>query len=459
MKALLPRLASCCLLAPAFATPPSITIAQRPNILLIVSDDQGYSDAGFQGSPDIPTPHLDRLAAQGIRFTNGYVTHAFCSPSRAGLLTGRYQQRFGHERNVFYDPADHQEGLPTSETLLPAHLQAAGYTTGWIGKWHLGAAPEYLPGRRGFNETYGFIGGGHRYRDWEANAAEEYFVPLERNGRLVEVKEHLTTALGREAIDFVKRHANKPWFLYLAFNAPHNPQQPPDERLARFAAIQDPLRRKYAAQISLMDDMIGETLVALYVSGQAERTLVIFFSDNGGTPVHVTGADNKPLRGAKGSPYEGGIRVPFLMAWPGHLAAGAKEDRMVSAVDVFATALGVAGVEMPKDRHYDSVNLMPFLTNGNPGTPHERLFWRNGDQWAIRDGDWKLVRLQGKPDELYNLVQDIGETNDLALEQPAVTARLAAALAAWDKELIDPVFLGLEGHKAASKKTPRKSTP
>ncbi|MDP3072595.1 MAG: sulfatase-like hydrolase/transferase [Opitutaceae bacterium] len=433
--------------------------APRPNILLIVSDDQGYADAGFQGSRDIVTPHLDRLAAKGIRFTNGYVTHAFCSPSRAGLMTGRYQQRFGHERNVFHDPSDHTEGLPTTETLLPARLRATGYMTGWIGKWHLGAAPEFVPARRGFAETFGFIGGGHRFRDWKPNAAEEYFVPLERNGRPVEVTGHLTTVLGNEAVNFVNRHTDKPWFLYLAFNAPHNPQQPTDERLARFAAIKSPLRQKYAAQISLMDDVIGETLAALHASGQAERTLVIFFSDNGGTPANITGADNTPLRGAKGLPYEGGIRVPFLVSWPGHLPSGSTEHRPVSAIDVFATALAVAGAEMPKDRIYDSVNLIPFLTGENSGAPHERLFWRNGGQWAIREGDWKLVRLRGQPDELYHLSQDIGEKKDLASKQPAVAARLATALAAWDQELIDPVFLGLEEHNAAAKKAPRKTTP
>ena len=175
---------------------------RRPNVLLIVSDDQGYADAGFQGSKEIPTPHLDRLAKSGVRFTSGYVTHPFCSPTRAGLMTGRYQQRFGHERNPFYDPSDHTEGLPTSETLLPAHLVRAGYVTGWIGKWHLGAAPEFAPGKRGFQETFGFIGGGHKFREWQTNAVVEYTVPVERNGVAVEPPPHLTEAFGREAAAF-----------------------------------------------------------------------------------------------------------------------------------------------------------------------------------------------------------------------------------------------------------------
>ncbi|MEQ2005320.1 MAG: sulfatase-like hydrolase/transferase [Limisphaerales bacterium] len=424
----------------------------RPNILLIVSDDQGYADAGFQGSRDIVTPHLDRLAARGIRFSNGYVTHSFCSPSRAGLLTGRYQQRFGHERNVFYDPADHREGLPTTETLLSARLQVAGYATGWVGKWHLGAAPEFAPQRRGFAETYGFIGGGHRYRDWAVSKTVENALALERNGVAFEEPAHLTAAFGREAAAFVRRHNKEPWFLYLAFNAPHNPMEPTPERLARFCSIKDPLRQKYAAQVSLMDDAIGETLTALHKSGQEERTLIFFFSDNGGPPATVNGADNTPLRGAKGTVYEGGFRVPFVMSWPGRLAAGTTEGRPVSAVDVFATALGVAGVAMPTDRPYDSVNLMPFLTGEKTGVPHERLFWRSGGQFAVREGEWKLVRVRGKPDELYHLTEDIGEKQDLAHGQPTVASRLAAALTVWDKELIEPVFPGLENHKASAKK-------
>lgn len=431
--------------------------APRPNILLIVSNDEGYADAGFQDSRDIVTPHLDRLAANGIRFTNGYVTHSYCSPSRAGLLTGRYQQRFGHERNPFYDPADHREGLPLTETLLPARLQPAGYVTGWIGKWHLGAAPEFAPQRRGFDETFGFMAGAHRYQNWKVNPAAGSTAPIERNGVAVEDASHLTAAFGQEAAVYVRRHRSESWFLYLAFNAPHTPMEPTPERLARFASIRDTQRQKYAAQISLMDDAIGETLTALRESGQEERTLVIFFSDNGGPPPTVNCASNTPLRGAKGSLYEGGIRVPFLMAWPGRFAGGSTEDRPVSTVDVFATALAVAGVAMPTERHYDSVNLLPFLIGEKNGTPHDRLFWRNGRQLAVREGGWKLVRQGDRPAELYDLDHDIGESRDLAQTRPEVTARLSTALEAWNRELMDPAFPGDTGHNA--KKSPTISSP
>jgi arylsulfatase A-like enzyme len=404
------------------------------------------------------TPHLDRLAASGIRFTNGYVTHPFCSPTRAGLMAGRYQQRFGHERNPFYNPDDHREGLPTSETLLPARLAQAGYVTGWIGKWHLGAAPEFSPQRRGFQETYGFIGGGHRFREWQVNAKVEYQVPIERNGQPVEIPAHLTPAFGQEAAAFVRRHPRDPWFLYLAFNAPHTPHEPTPERLARFAAIKDPVRQKYAAQLSLMDDAIGETLAALRATGQERRTLVFFFSDNGG-PISVNGSDNTPLRGAKGMVYEGGVRVPFLIAWPERLAAGKSDDRPVSSLDVFATALAAAGAPMPTDRKYDSVNLVPYLTGEKPGAPHNRLFWRNSALRAVREGNWKLVRGVSQADELYDLAADVGEKQDVASAHPAVAARLAAALDAWNQELVEPAFPGAGGQPGKAKKNAKKKQP
>ncbi|MDP3070365.1 MAG: sulfatase-like hydrolase/transferase [Opitutaceae bacterium] len=423
----------------------------KPNILLILSDDHGYADVGFHGCKDIPTPHLDRLAREGVMFSNGYVSHPFCSPTRAGLMTGRYQQRFGHENNPYYDPADPKEGLPISERLLPEFLGQAGYTTGWVGKWHLGAAPQFRPENRGFAETFGFIGGGHRYINWQVNAKVEYTVPIERNGKAEEVTEHLTTVLGREAAAFVQRHPSDPWFLYLAFNAPHTPHEPTEERLARFAAIENMTRRKYAAQVSLMDDAIGETLDAVRGTGQERRTLVFFFSDNGG-PISVNGSSNAPLRGAKGDVYDGGVRVPFVVKWPERLTAGRTYDQPVSSLDVFATALGVAGAAMPADRKYDSVNLIPYLTGEKTGAPHDQLFWRTTRKlWAARLGDSKLVRQAGKSDELYNLQSDIGEKTDLRAAQSQEAARLAATLEAWDKELVPPAFAGLIGRENSPK--------
>ncbi len=428
--------------------------APKPNILLIVSDDHGYADAGFQGSKQIPTPHLDQLAASGLRCTSGYVTHPFCSPTRAGLMTGRYQQRFGHEHNPRFDPTDASEGLPLTEKLLPEYLRPVGYVTGWVGKWHLGATPPHHPEKRGFAETFGFIGGGHRFINWETKPAVEYQVPIERNGQPVQLKEHLTTALGHEAADFVKRHQSEPWFLYMAFNAPHTPNEPTPERLARFASIADPKRRAYAAQVSLLDDAIGDILTSVKDTGQEQRTLVFFFSDNGG-PIEPNGSINFPLREKKGTTYEGGVRVPFLISWPGTLPAGRDYPQPVCSVDVMATALSVAGVPMPADKKYDSVNLLPFLKGENSGAPHDRLYWRSDSRLAVHEGEWKLVRNAGQPDELFNLSSDVGEKNDLATAEPAVVKRLSAALEAWNKELIAPVFGGAGAKKAAAR-APKK---
>jgi arylsulfatase A-like enzyme len=433
------------------AAPPS---AEKPNILVILSDDQGYSDLGFQGCKDIPTPNLDRLAGEGVRCTSGYVSHPYCSPSRAGLLTGRYQARFGHEHNPTYLPENHQEGLPLTETILPQFLHKAGYSTGWIGKWHLGGAPEFHPENRGFQETFGFVGGVHHYLNWTPNPEKEAYLPIERNGKAVEIKEHLTLAFGHEASGYVRRHKDGPWFLYLAFNAPHDPQEPTPERLARFKEIPDKRRRLYAAQVSLLDDAVGETLAALKETGQDRRTLVFFFSDNG-APVSTAnggsgpnGGVNAPLRDGKHSVYEGGVRVPFVVSWPGHLPEGADYGKAVSSLDVFATALACAGMPMPTDRPYDGVNLIPYLSGENSGAPHEQLFWRLNERFqaAATDGRKKLVKDGAAPDQLFDLSADVGESKNLAASDPDATARLNKALDAWFHRMASKLaFPGNEG--------------
>lgn len=445
----LTTIASFCMLAAA-----ATAAEPKPNILVIVSDDHGYADVGFQGCKDIPTPQLDQLAREGLHCTSGYVSHPFCSPTRAGLMTGRYQQRFGHENNPFYDPKDHREGLPVTEKLLPAYLSEAGYITGWIGKWHLGAAPEFRPLQRGFKETFGFIGGGHHYQNWLVRPAQEYNVPIERNGEPVEVKQHLTTAFGYEAAAFIRRHPSAPWFLYLAFNAPHTPHEPTAERLARFASIENPKRRNYAAQVSLMDDAIGTALAALRETAQQERTLVFFFSDNGG-PLGATGngSINDPWRGGKGTLYEGGVRVPFVVSWPGRLPQGKSYAQPVVSLDVFATTLAAAGVPMPTQPKHDSVNLIPFLSGEKSGAPHEQLFWRSGQWQAVTAGSTKLVRKGAEPAALYQLAGDPAESDNLAATSPVDASRLAAVLSAWDQELVPPAFPGLGGQR------PKKAVP
>ena len=345
-------------------------------------------------------------------------------------------------------------GLPLTEKLLPQFLQEAGYRTGWIGKWHLGATPAHTPWARGFQQTYGFIGGGHSFSGWAIDVKKEYNVPLTRDGQATtEVPAHLTAAFGQEAAAFVTRHAGAPWMLYLAFNAPHTPHMPTPEREKLFAGVKDPTRRKCLAQISLLDDAVGEVTRALAASGQTQDTLIFFFSDNGGTPPSL-GADNTPLRGHKGTTYEGGVRVPFVVSWPARLKAGSTYDRPVSSLDVTATALSLAGLTFPSERRLDGVNLIPFLRGESQAAPHANLFWRTGggQSYAVRSGEWKLVRNGKQPAELYDLSTDIGETKNLASARHEVVAKLSADLSAWDKELVSPLFQSPKGGKPPAKK-------
>lgn len=433
--------------------------AERPNILVIVADDLGYADVGFQGCKEIPTPHLDRLARSGIRCTDGYVSHPFCSPTRAGLMTGRYQQRFGHENNPAWLPNDLIAGLPLGETTLPQLLKKAGYVTGMVGKWHLGAHPQFHPCARGFDEYFGLRGGGHDYfehnlfkEDPEKAEATEYKIPLHRNREPVEESEYLTDAFGREAAAFVARHQGETWFLYLAFNAPHSPLQVPQAYLDRVKGIASEKRRTYAAMICAMDDAIGRTLGAMQASGKEKDTLVFFFSDNGG-PVAVTEASNAPLRGAKGDVFEGGIRVPFIVSWPARVKPG-EYRRPVCSIDVLATSVAVGGAPCP-EKPMDGVNIVPFLTGEREGDPHARLFWRTGGgaTYAVREGDLKLTcPKEGRP-QLFDLSADIGETKDLSASLPEKMAALMEAYRAWDGELIQPLFQSpRSGKKGKTKK-------
>ncbi|MEY3829580.1 MAG: hypothetical protein RL636_1281, partial [Verrucomicrobiota bacterium] len=321
----------------------ALAAADRPNILLIVGDDMGYADVGFHGCKDIPTPHLDALAAAGVRCTQGYVTGPYCSPTRAALLTGRQQNRFGHE----YNP-NGNNGLPLTETTLPERLAKAGYATGMVGKWHLGAKPEQTPTRRGFTEFFGFLGGAHSYFNTGG---------ILRGAEPVKEMDYTTDAFGREASAFVRAHKDKPWFLYLAFNAVHTPMDATDARLAKFASITDKKRRTYAAMMSALDDNVGRVRQALKESGQEERTLIFFISDNGGPVMNGTttnGSSNAPLRGSKRTTLEGGIRVPFLVAWPGQVKPAVYESPVVQ-LDLHATALAAAGISVGPEAKLEGV--------------------------------------------------------------------------------------------------------
>jgi arylsulfatase A-like enzyme len=460
LRRLLPLL----LLASYFSPLPSSLAAARPNIIVIVADDYGYADVGFNGCKDIPTPNIDSLARNGVRFSNGYVTHPYCSPSRAGLLSGRYQQRFGHEANPTYLPEDSHVGLPVTETLLPKLLAETGYATGAIGKWHLGAAPCFRPNARGFTESFGFLGGGHQYlpasnkvtgtaADWKV----EYIAPLLKNGDEQPFDGYMTDILSREAAAFVTRHKAETFFLYVAYNAVHTPLQAPEKYLARLPGIADPRRRTYAAMTVAMDDGVGQVLAALRANGIEKETQVWFFSDNGGPPTNVAPTCNAPLRGHKGSLYEGGIRVPFVLQWPAAVKPGTVIDAPVITLDLFATALAAAGAKPAPGKTPDGLSLLPLLKGDDAGFETRVLHWRDGggkaNKWAVRQGSWKLVRsgtlAQPGPLELYNLKDDIGETHSVLADHADVAGRLQRLHDAWNAELIEPLF---QSPKAAKKK-------
>lgn len=421
--------------------------AERPNVIVIVADDLGFGDLGVNGCRDIPTPHIDALAARGIRCTNGYVSGPYCSPTRAGLMTGRYQERFGHEFNPGPAVAENiQKGLSTKEQTLPARMKSLGYVTGMVGKWHLGHSDDRVPTARGFDEFFGFLGGAHSYFKSGFNTAE----PILRGREPIDEQEYLTDAFAREAVAFVERHKSEPFFLYYAFNAVHSPMEATEKYLSRFPNITDAKRKAYAGMLSAMDDAIGAVMTKLQAEGLDQRTLVFFISDNGG-PENSNGSDNGPFRGQKAQTWEGGVHVPFFVSWPAKLPAGKTYDQPVIQLDILPTTLAAAGGAVSSSDRLDGVNLLPYLTGENKGVPHEALYWRFGQQIAIRMGDWKLVKARGdgEPTErvgmattdgahLYNLATDIGEEHDLAQTE---TARFNSLKAAWDKwnaELVAP---------------------
>ncbi len=414
--------------------------ARKPNIILILTDDQGYADVGFNGCRDIPTPHIDRIAREGVRFTNGYVTHPYCAPSRAAIMAGRYQQRFGFEANPNSLGSGTDDGIAEAEVLLPARLKQAGYATGIVGKWHLGIAPPFHPVKRGFDEFFGFLGGSFpylrkpsRFKDFIVRGFER----VDENSLT-----YLTDEFSREAVAFIRRHREQPFFLYLAYNAPHSPWQATPKYLDRFPHLTGD-RQVYAAMISAVDDGVGLVLSELQALGIDENTLVFYLSDNGGWRVPGM-ADNGKLRGHKGETYEGGIRVPFAMRWPGNVPSGVDYSQSVISLDVHATALAAAGVAERFADTTEGVDLMPFVTGRRNNAPHRRLFWRvmGGWDFAMREGDTKIVKPGLMPAvELFDLSQDIGEKHDLAKDDPQLKSRLLDEYLLWDSKNVPPRWM------------------
>ena len=471
--ALVFRLANCllaCLLS-------AIALQAKPNIVVILADDLGYAELGCQGAKDLPTPRIDSLADNGVRFTNGYVSAPVCCPSRAGLLTGRYQTRFGHELNAIgIQNLGEDIGLPLGERTLADLLKAQGYSTGLVGKWHLGAHASRHPQQRGFDEFYGFLNEGHYYvpkpylgvttwlritknpegpgprlqrgrfvfSDHMGSDEPTYDLenPMLRGIAPITEPRYLTTALADEAVAFIERNRRDPFFLYLAFNAPHSPLQADDAYMQRFAHVEDIHRRIFLAMVAHVDDAVGQVLDKLRSIGSEEDTLVFFLSDNGGPTRELT-SSNAPLREGKGRVYEGGLRVPFLVQWKARLPKGKIDQRPVIALDIVPTALAAAAAPLPAN--LDGVDLTPYLTGEKNDRPHETLYWRYGSRIALRHGDWKLVGLYeqgvGPRDlELYNLAADLGETTDLAAREPEILSGLKRRLAEHDAQMVPPAW-------------------
>ncbi|MCP5433515.1 MAG: sulfatase-like hydrolase/transferase [Alphaproteobacteria bacterium] len=444
----------------------------RPNIVVILADDLGYADISTY-SHRLDTPNIDRIGEEGVVFEDGYVAMPICSPSRAGLMTGRYPQRFGFEYNARQDEAVPDVGLDTKELTLADALKAAGYHTGVVGKWHLGFQDRFYPTNRGFDEFFGHLGGATSYIDPKnpdaislvAEDFKEYgditaARSFERQnasragGRAIlrgpdrEVVEnhqqYITDVFGDEAAGFIRRNAKEPFFLYAAFNAPHDPFQVTKKYYDRFANVASRTERVYLAMVSALDDAVGNILEALDETGVADNTLVIFLSDNGCAAYIPGHCSCEPLSGGKLTYYEGGVRVPFVLRWPSRVPAGQRIAIPVSSLDIMPTAVAAAGGALPADRAYDGNNLLPYLEGQPAETIHARLVWRAAPSIAIREGQYKLIKLDHNVPGgfLYDLSADPKEHNDISAAHPEVVKKLEATLADWEKITGPPAWLG-----------------
>ncbi len=419
--------------------------AAQPNLVIFYADDLGWGETGAQGNKEIPTPHIDSIAKNGLRFTNGYVAATYCSPSRAGLLTGRYPTRFGHEFNSVANTT----GLRLDQTTIADRLKALGYASATVGKWHLGATAPYRPTKRGFDEFYGTLNNTPFFHPTN-------FVDSRLSDDVRAVTDpafYTTDAYADRSVDWIEKNKGKPWFLYLPFNAQHAPLQAPKKYLERFPNIKDEKRQLFAAMMSSMDDAIGRVMAKIRAIGQEENTIVFFIADNGG-PTLSTTSHNGPLRGFKMTTFEGGPRVPFLAQWKGKWPAGKTYDLPVMNLDVLPTIVTAAGGKIDAAAQLDGVDLTPYVTGVNKTRPHQTLYWRYGPQWAVRHGDLKLVVSRGgsgQP-ELYDLSNDIGEAKDLAAAQPAKVKELQALWDKWSAAQAAPSAPDSTGTKKGGKK-------
>ncbi|MEE9362922.1 MAG: sulfatase-like hydrolase/transferase [Cellulophaga sp.] len=414
----------------------------KPNFILIVADDLGFGDLSLNGSKEIGTPNIDRLAKTGVNFTEGYVSSAVCSPSRAGFLTGRNQVSFGQDNNIGgSQPGFDLEylGLPVGQKTIANRLSALGYINGLIGKWHLGDQPQFHPLKRGFDEFWGYTGGGHDYFMSKPDG-KGYKSPIECNYKTAQPITYITDDVGDESIAFIERHKEEQFFLFASFNAPHTPMQATEADLALYAHIKNKRRRTYAAMVHRLDVNVGRIMKAVKKQKLSEKTLIVFISDNGG-PVGSNASLNAPYNGQKGILLEGGIHVPFIMNWEKTLPKGAVYKNPVSSLDFAATFIELAGGEIKEEYQLDGTNLVSYVLHKKEGVPHEDLKWKFTISAAIRDGEWKLIRLPDRLPMLFHLPTDISEQNNVALKNIEKTEELLKKLGDWDIDLPHPVFL------------------
>lgn len=416
---------------------PKNHINKPPNIIIVLTDDQGFKDVGFNGSQDILTPNIDKLAKQGIVFSNGYVSHPYCSPSRAGIMTGRYQQRFGHEHNVPFDPEDSTMGTPLTEIFLSQKMKAAGYNTYAIGKWHLGNHSSLLPHNRGFDKWFGFSGGNMNYWGFPQ---KENRMHIQRDDTKIRPDEltYLTDDFTNEAISNIKNNGNSPFFMFLSYNAPHSPDHATIEHLNKTAHIEFGKRSVYGAMIAGIDSGVGKIDALLTKKGIRDNTMIIFLSDNGG---RLDAANNNPYRGHKGMLFEGGIRVPFALSWPAKLPKGITYSAPIISLDLFATCIAAAGLESNASDKLDGINLLPFLSAASNQGNERTLYWRvaGGEEYAIRKGNFKLIKSAYKDKTmLFDLEQDHQEIHDISAENPEIVDEMITLYQSWNAGLAIP---------------------
>ncbi|MEM6842705.1 MAG: sulfatase [Bacteroidota bacterium] len=444
------------LLLIALCSSPSFS-QRQPNIILIIADDAGYADFGFQGSKAMKTPNLDKLAQQGMRFQQAYVTAAVCGPSRAGILTGKYQQRFGFEENNVPGYMSQSGligddmGLPLDQKTMGDYLKELGYKTAIFGKWHQGNADRYHPTKRGFDEFYGFRGGARSYFPIDEGGPNYRSQRLVRGfENFVEPDEYLTDDLANETAQFIEKNQDTSFFILLAFNAVHTPMDATEDDLAKFPDLTGK-RQKLAAMTLGLDRACGRVFDKLAELELEENTIVVFTNDNGG-PSDTNASVNTPLSGTKANHLEGGIRVPFLVRWPGVIPENSVYEYPISTLDLLPTFYQAGRGNKDSLAEIDGVDLMPYLLGQNPERPHPVLYWKKENRAAIREGDWKLLRFPDRPAELYNLKDDISESNDLATAYPERVRAMYKKLFEWELTLERPLWQLLRKYEGAAMK-------